>query len=163
MALLSACGAERTKLPARDDATPVLRVPAVATVIRAYMERNQAHKLGLFYIDAVRHGDSTRLTISSLIYRSEAEQLAPCGVIRLNGHWVLVKAHNCAPAVPLDSLLRQVPDILLDRRKKTWKYRVEPDGDTMFFLPEDVFYHPDKLSVLVYKNRVILMQELGSG
>jgi hypothetical protein len=151
----SACGRDRVALPVRGDATPVLRVPAVATVIRAYLQRNHAQKLGLFYVKDVRHGDTTSIELSSLVYRSEAEALAPCDLIRLHDEWVLVKARDCAPAADLDSLLRRVPKAgLVDTRQSALKYRVQASGDTAFLLPEQVFYHPEVLTMLVHHDRI---------
>lgn len=162
--LASACGRARPAAPVRDDATPVLGLPAVDSVLRAYVQRNRARKSGVFYLDAVRRGDTTRLKMSSLVSRDEAADLAPCELVRLHDEWVLRKARDCAPAADLDSLLRLVPEVVLaDYRKSSMKYTVSPAGDTVFVLPEVIFYHPDVLTVWVYKNKVVSVQEQGTG
>ena len=158
----SACGSDRATVPVRTDATPVLRLPVVASAIRAFMQQNQPGQSGLFYIDAVRHGDSTRIAVSSLVSRSEVVALAPCALNRLNGQWVLVKASDCNHTAHIDSLLDQeVPHVLVDNR--TRRYQVQPGGDTIFFLPENVYYHPRVLSLVVFWNQVVHLQEQDNG
>ena len=158
----SACGSDRATVPVRTDATPVLRLPVVATAIRAFMQQNLPDHAGLFYIDAVRHGDSTRIIVSSLVSRREVAALAPCALNRLNGQWVLVKAEECDHAASIDSLLEQkVPHVLVDNR--TRRYQVQPGGDTTFFLPENVYYHPRVLTLVVFRNQVVHVQEQDNG
>ena len=158
----SACGSDRAIVPVRTDATPILRLPMVATAIRAFMQQNQPSHAGLFYIDAVQHGDSTRITVSSLVSRREVVALAPCALNRLNGQWVLVKADECDHMARIDSLLDQaVPHILIDNR--TRRYQVQPGDDTIFFLPGNVYYHPQVLTLVVFRNQVVHVQEQDNG
>lgn len=162
LAFPSACGGDRPTLPARTDATPVLRLPVVATAIRAFMQQNQPDRPGIFYIDAVRHGDSARIEVSSLVSRSEVDALGPCALNSLNGQWVLVKARDCDHTAEIDSFLdRQLPPALVDNR--TRKYQVRPHGDTVFFLPENIYYHPKVLTIRVFRNRIVYVQEQDNG
>ncbi|MDF7815907.1 hypothetical protein [Hymenobacter sp. YC55] len=153
LATLSCCSPEKPTPSTRLDASAVLEHPRVLAEIRAYSQRNPASEGGIYYLDALRRGDSTRLTLSSLISQSQVNALHSCAFTRFAQEWVLVKTGNCPPVESLDSLLhRYVPGKVMDDLRRRCK--VTPQGDTLEF-HENVFYDPEVVFIDFYRNKLI--------
>ena len=153
--VLSACSQDKPSLSARLDASATLQHPQVQAQIRAYMLRNPPSEQGLYYLDAIRRGDSTSVELSSLIYRSEITALQPCTLTQFYQEWVLIKTSDCPIMENLDSLLlRYAAGRTLDNTHR--HYQVSAQGDSV--LPEMVFYDPEVLRIDLYKNTVTTIQ-----
>lgn len=148
---VSACRQEKTS-STRLDASAVLKHPQVISEIRAYIQRNPPSKEELYYLDAVRQGENTHVEISSLTTKTGVNALQPCGFIKLDQEWVLVKTGDCPLVKNIDSLLNQhAPGKIYDDTRR--RYKLDVQGDTLW-LHENIFYDPEVVRIELYRDTV---------
>ncbi len=109
--------------------------------INNYILKNNKSKLGIYYILFKKLNDSSEIEMSSMVFRSQVEDLEPCHITKLHGQYILIKCDKCNNHLEING---EINNYLLDVNEETEV--VQPNGDTIIH-HTDLLYNPEIMKI----------------